>query len=199
MKSQHFLVFSLLLFLAACAQPGQEAESADSAEEAASGIFNSDVHQAFMDNLASLCGQSFEGAETYTIPDRENWQGKRLVMEVIRCEADEVHIGLAVDENRSRTWMFMAEDGHLRFRHDHRHEDGTAEEVSLYGGYATDAGNAFVQYFPADAFTCELIDYACNNEWVVMLSDDMKTFSYVLKLDGVKRFQADFDLTQARK
>lgn len=198
MKLQHFLVFLLLLFLAACAQPGQEAGSADSAEESASTIFTSSVHQAFMENLATLCGQSFEGAETYTIPDRENWQGKRLVMEVIRCDAEEVHIGLAVDENRSRTWMFMAEDGRLRFRHDHRHEDGTPEEVSLYGGYATDAGNAFVQYFPADAFTCELIDYACNNEWVVMLSEDREMFSYILKLDGVKRFRADFDLKQPR-
>ncbi len=182
----------LILILAACAEPGQRTGS----ETEKPDVYKSEVHQQFVKNLVSLCGQSFEGAETYTLPERENWQGKRLVMEVIRCDMDTLHISLAVDENRSRTWMFMAEDGRLRFRHDHRHEDGTPEEVTMYGGYANDEGSALVQYFPADDYTCELIDYACKNQWIVRLSEDKETFSYILKLDGVMRFQADFDLTQ---
>jgi hypothetical protein len=192
MKNHLINLLVIAFMLAAC---GQRTQTEEVTQELEKPVFLLESHQQFMNKLASLCGQAFEGAETYTIEGRENWQGKRLVMEVILCDPDRVHISLAVDENRSRTWMFMAEDGFLRFRHDHRHEDGTAEEVTLYGGYATNAGNALVQYFPADEYTCQLIDYACKNEWVVMLSDDMSKFSYILSLDGVMRFQADFDLT----
>ncbi len=188
---QILIFMALTLILASCGQPQQTSTDVETTER----TFLLEAHQDFFDQLSAFCGQSFEGAETYTIEGRENWQGKRLVMEVILCEEERVHISLAVDENRSRTWMFLAEDGELRFRHDHRHEDGSPEEVTLYGGYATNAGSAFVQYFPADDYTCQLIDYACKNEWVVMLSDDLSTFSYILSLDGVMRFQADFDLT----
>ena len=184
---------AIALFVVGCGAPSTPVEES---EQKVSQVFLLESHQQFFDNLASLCGQSFEGAETYTIEGRENWQGKRLVMEVVHCEKEQVHITLAVDENRSRTWKFLEEDGALRFRHDHRHEDGTPEEVTLYGGYASNAGNGLVQYFPADVYTCELIEYACKNEWVVMLSEDMTTFSYILSLDGVMRFQADFDLTK---
>jgi len=192
MKKLTFISLILIVLSVSCSQP----RTSNQAETTNEKVFKSETHQQFFDNLASLCGQKFAGAETFTIEGRDNWQGKKLVMEVILCEADKLHITLAVDEDRSRTWMFMAEEGELRFRHDHRHADGTPDDVTLYGGYATNAGDALVQYFPADEYTCQLIDYACKNEWVVMLNKEKTLFSYILSLDGVMRFQADFDLTK---
>ncbi len=185
-------LFAITLLFVSCAERSQPENQT---VEESTDVFLIEAHQAFFDNLASLCGNKFKGEETYTAEGRDNWQGKALIMEVILCTDENIHISLAVDDDHSRTWMFMAEEGQLRFRHDHRHVDGTPEEVTLYGGYATNAGNALVQYFPADDYTCQLIDYACKNEWVVMLSDDMSKFSYILSLDGVMRFQADFDLS----
>lgn len=154
-----------------------------------------DDQQAFLNNLASLCGQSFGGKEVYMQEGRESWADRNMVMHVIVCEPTHVHIPFHIDEDRSRTWMFLAENGQLRFRHDHRYEDGTPEEQTLYGGYADGTGTAFLQRFPADDYTVELLTDTLNREWNVVLDEALTTFSYRLLYHGEIVFQADFDLT----
>lgn len=156
-----------------------------------------EAERAFMDKLASLCGKSFEGRETYMQEGRESWAHKHFVMHVTLCEENAVHIPFHLDDDHSRTWMFLVEDGQLRFRHDHRHEDGTPEDQTLYGGYSDGKGNAFEQYFPADEYTNELLDNPqFGRQWDIVLSEDMSIFSYRLRYNGEIVFQADFDLTK---
>jgi hypothetical protein len=78
--------------------------------------------------------------------------------------------------------------------HDHRHPDGSPEDVSLYGGYADSMGTPFTQNFPADPFTCEQYPTSCNATWTVSISPDLTTFSYQLKNFGELLFKADFNL-----
>ncbi len=155
----------------------------------------SDTEQAFLNNLASLCGKSFRGREVYMQEGRESWADKELIMHVTVCEDSYVHIPFHIDEDYSRTWMFLADDGRLRFRHDHRHEDGTPEEQTLYGGYADDTGNEFRQHFPADEYTIDLLVDTLNRQWNVVLNEDMSNLSYQLQYHGEIVFRADFDLT----
>jgi len=186
-----FPLLAIALMVAACGPRQQAADEAEVTE----GLLVDANQQAFFNNLASLCGQSFAGDEVYMIPENESWGHLDFVMHVTVCEDDHLHIPFHLSEDRSRTWMFLVEDGKLRFRHDHRHEDGTPDEVTMYGGYATDQGTPFVQYFPADEYTCELIPYACTNEWIVMIAEDFSKFTYRLTRGGVMRFEAEFDLT----
>ncbi len=151
--------------------------------------------RAFLNNLASLCGQSFRGRQTYMQEGRESWEGRDMVMHVTVCEETHVHIPFHMDEDQSRTWMFLVEDGRLRFRHDHRYPDGTPEEQTLYGGYSDRTGTAFKQKFPADEYTIALLTDTLNREWNVVLEEDMSNFSYRLLYHGEIVFQADFDLT----
>ena len=155
----------------------------------------SDTERAFLDNLASLCGKSFRGREVYMAPGRESWAHMDFVMHVTVCEDDRVYIPFHLDEDRSRTWMFLVEDRGLRFRHDHRHEDGTPEDLTLYGGYADGKGTGFMQNFPADEYTVELLEDVLNREWQVIMSEDMSTFTYQLSYHGEPVFTAEFDLT----
>lgn len=155
----------------------------------------SEAEQAFLNNLASLCGKSFRGREVYMQEGRESWADKDLVMHVTVCEDTHVHIPFHIDDDTSRTWMFLAEDGRLRFRHDHRHPDGTPEDQTLYGGYADGNGDAFGQHFPADDYTVELLVDTLNRQWNVVLDEDMTNFSYQLQYHGEVVFRADFDLT----
>lgn len=153
--------------------------------------------QAFLDNLASLCGQSFRGEETFMADGRESWAHMDFVMHVTFCEDNQVHIPFHLDDDHSRTWMFTAEGGRLRFRHDHRHPDGTAEDQTLYGGYADGEGTPFRQSFPADDYTLRLLDNPENERvWNVVMDAEMTTLSYQLEYEGEVVFQADFDLTQ---
>jgi hypothetical protein len=150
--------------------------------------------QAFVANLARFCGQSFAGRQVFIAEGRESWAERSMTMHVSLCEGGHIHIPFHMDEDHSRTWMFIQENGRLRFRHDHRHPDGTPEDVTLYGGYADALGTPFTQNFPADEFTCETIPPSCNATWTVSISPDLTTFSYQLKNFGELLFQADFNL-----
>jgi hypothetical protein len=54
------------------------------------------------------------------------------------------------------------------FRHDHRHPDGTPEELTLYGGYSDGTGTPFVQHFPADQYTVDLLSDTLDRQWNVV-------------------------------
>lgn len=155
----------------------------------------SEKERAFMNNVASLCGKSFYGREVYVQPGRESWANKILFMTVSLCEDSLIHIPFHIDNDKSRTWMLMADNGKLRFRHDHRHEDGTPEDQTLYGGYSDGSGDAFKQYFPADDYTRKLLTDTLDRQWNIILSEDLSKMSYQLQYRGEIVFMADFDLT----
>lgn len=153
------------------------------------------LERAFLNNIAMLCGQTFAGQETFIAEGRESWADKQFVMHVTVCEDDRVYVPFHLDDDHSRTWMFLVEDGRLRFRHDHRHDDGTPEEITMYGGYADGSGTSLLQSFPADDYTCKMLPTSCNAMWRVFLSDDLKTFSYQLLYDDELLFEGAFDIS----
>jgi hypothetical protein len=170
--------------------------SQDKTSEEKSSNFDSEIHQKFIKNLARLCGKSYTGEQVYRSHHGESWAHRKMVMHVTVCDNNRVFIPFHIDDDFSRTWMFVAEEGKLRFKHQHLHEDGTPEEGSMYGGYADDNGTAFIQYFPADDFTGQVIDGGAGNVWTVALAEDLSWFSYRLARDGEKRFEIRFDLTE---
>jgi hypothetical protein len=204
MKKKSFLITAIALLTFACGPHARldeettetvEAVETDVSADVGAGL-TSEVHREFLKNLATLCGQSFAGEQIYRSHHGAGWGDMELVMHVTVCEENHIHIPFYVGEDKSRTWMFLVEeDGRLRFRHDHRHPDGTPEDETLYGGYADDNGTAFVQYFPADDYTGQLIEGGAGNLWTVMISEDLSTFTYMLERDGEMRFRLDFDLT----
>ncbi len=150
----------------------------------------------FLKNLASLCGKSFRGKQIFMDPRGTSWADNDLIMHVTICEDNMVHIPFHVDDNKSRTWIFAFEDGKLRFRHDHRHEDGTPEDLTLYGGYTDGTGTAFIQIFPNDEYTKNLVSDDIERTWVVILDENFSTLTYKLRYHGERYFEARFDLTK---
>jgi hypothetical protein len=163
-------------------------------------LFGSTVHASPLDDywshLSALCGKAFEG-ELMEHPAGENgFVGQALVMHVRDCSEQRIRIPFMVGENRSRTWVLRRKGDRLELKHDHRHEDGTPEEVTMYGGMSTNLGRAHEQYFPADEQTREVIEAAFSNVWVMRVYPDEK-FTYGLWRLGTPRvFRIDFDLTR---
>ncbi len=188
MYRHFFILLTAAWLLASCG--GAPRETGEEVKEL------SPAERAFLDNLASLCGQSFRGEQTYMQEGRQSWDHLDFVMHITLCEEDRVHIPFHLSDDTSRTWMFLVEDGRLRFRHDHRYPDGTPEAQTLYGGYSDGQGNDFEQYFPKDEYSRQLLDGHFGREWHVVMDEEMTTFSYRLLYDGVIVFQADFDLTE---
>ncbi len=197
MKKQ-FLLSALIGLIAFSCSSAVEEEAKEKTQKEKVEITNDE--RAFLDNLISLCNKTFEGKQTFMIEERESWEEKNFIMHVVKCDANEVHIPFHLDEDKSRTWMFLVDEKGLRFRHDHRYEDGTPEEKTLYGGYADGKGTQFRQHFPIDNYSVNLLeDNKRKRQWNVVLSEDMSTFSYKLLYHDELIFQADFDLTKPIK
>ncbi len=150
--------------------------------------------EIFWKNLEKHCGKAYEGklAEHIT---RDDFTGKKLTMHVKSCSSNEIKIPFNVGDNYSRTWILTKKDGIITLKHDHRHQNGTSETVTFYGGTNTNFGFKDFQMFPADQETANLIDYASTNIWWITLDDT--TFSYNLQKTGSKTpFHVYFDLTK---
>ncbi len=153
--------------------------------------------QKFYDNFKTLEGKRFSGTEIFISDTNNSWAHLNLEMFVQEFSDTLIKVPFKVGDNKSRTWMFFMEDENiLRFRHDHRHEDGTPEDLTMYGGYATDEGSEFIQFFPADQYTCDMLPRICDNLWIAEFSEDLSTFSYSLKKGDNLIITIRFDLTQ---
>jgi len=156
-------------------------------------------HVAFMDNLNALCGKSFEGRLVSIDAADADFTGKKLVMGPVACADREVAIPFAVGGNRSRTWLITATAESLRLKHVHKHDDGSEDTVSRYGGDSNSTGTAKRQEFPTDDFSKQLftankLDRSLTNVWALEI-DPGKLFAYELRRPG-RFFRVEFPLTQ---
>lgn len=155
-----------------------------------------DPREAFWSALTELCGRAFEGAVVESSPPDTAFADRRLVMHVRTCAEQEVRIPFHVGEDRSRTWVLTWTGEGLRLKHDHRHADGSEDEVTQYGGDAAGSGSGTRQEFPADAETAALVPVAATNVWTVELEPGER-FTYALRREGSeRRFRVDFDLSR---
>jgi hypothetical protein len=150
----------------------------------------------FMKNLREFCGKQYSGVAVFPEGDKNPFKGEALKIHVAGCDEKEIRIPFRVGENKSRTWVLTLDETGLLLKHDHRHDDGTPDEVTFYGGYANASGNSFQQFFPADEYTAKLIPAAATNEWSLVLNIEKNTLTYLLKRDGQLRFHAEFDLSK---
>lgn len=193
-----FLKIVCVLFLIlSCKQESKEVQSAiieDTKAETKIDTVDAKEAEMFWNQLKTLCGKSFEG-QLVLPEDDEDFGGKRLVMHVRSCEDNRIRIPFFVGEDKSRTWVLTYLNGRIQLKHDHRHEDGSDDEITMYGGITTNAGQATIQAFSADEETKKMIPAASTNIWWITLNDS--TYTYNLRRLGTERvFRVDFDLTK---
>jgi hypothetical protein len=153
----------------------------------------------FFANLAALCGQAYEGRVVTTDAADAPFEGQRLVMHVRQCGAEEIRAPFHVGENSSRTWVITRTDAGLRLKHDHRHEDGSEDTLTQYGGDTIGEGSAERVEFPADEFSKQLfrennIPVSVDNVWAMELQPG-RMFAYELRRPN-RHFRVEFDLTR---
>ena len=150
----------------------------------------------FFKHFKKLEGRRYAGKEIFIAEGKDSWAALELEIYVREYTDTIIYIPFRVGDNKSRPWMIIMEKGNkLRFRHDHRHEDGTPEDLNLYGGYATEEGTSIKQFFPADEFTCKMLDRIRDNEWIVEFSEDLTKFYYSLRKKGELIITVEFDLS----
>jgi hypothetical protein len=164
-----------------------------------------DPQTAFMARLNALCGQAFAGRVVASEPAGadNDMAGERLVMHVRRCSPGRIEIPFHVGNDRRRTWVITRTGSGLRLKHDHRHEDGSPDTVTMYGGDTANAGTAQRQAFPVDAqsvamFRANQLDRSVTNVWAMEVTE--RSFTYELARPPgptARLFRVEFDLTRA--
>jgi len=154
----------------------------------------------FWTELQKLCGRAFAGTLVSAPENDVDFKGKELVMHVRSCEKNRIRIPFFVGDNKSRTWILTRQkDGRITLKHDHRHEDGMPDKVTMYGGLAASSGAATRQMFPADQQTVDILPAAAANVWWIDLISG-ESFLYNLRRMGTDRFfSIKFDLKTAVK
>jgi hypothetical protein len=146
---------------------------------------------AFFNSLSKLCGERYEGKMTFPKEGQDAFAGKVLVATLDSCTDNEIRIPFHVGEDRSRTWIVSKTENGLQLKHDHRHEDGTPDEITMYGGLAGNNGSSLSQSFFADEHTATIIPAASTNVWTITLSEDTSSLTYYLERHSAPRFSAE--------
>ncbi|CAN5533991.1 hypothetical protein BH24GEM3_BH24GEM3_09180 [soil metagenome] len=160
---------ALLLIHPACAAP----RYASAVAAAGSPGTLAPEQEAFWASLQRHCGHAYQGRiSDVTAYYRPALADRTLLAHFLDCSEERMHIALHVDANRSRNWILTRAEGTLRLKHDHRHADGTEEEITQYGGDAPVPGLRHRQIFPADAHTARILPQRADNFWFLELVDE---------------------------
>lgn len=151
---------------------------------------------AYWAALQSICGRAYSGRVVEGNASDSGFRTSELRMHVRSCAPAEIRIPFHLGANRSRTWVITRTAEGFRLKHDHRHEDGTEDAVTQYGGDTRGPGTATRQEFYADSHTAALIPAARTNVWTVKILPGDR-FAYALRRVGTdRRFRVEFDLTR---
>ena len=152
----------------------------------------------FWSRLHEHCGEAFEGRLVTAAPGFDLLDGsERLIVHFRSCSDFETRLPFHIEEgpdawDRSRTWVFFnhGADG-IELRHDHRHQDGSEEENTWYGGDAIE-GETYWQRFVYPPRTEEMGVFM---GWRVEIHPNER-FTYGTMRDEEWTFRVDFDLSQ---
>ncbi len=168
----------------------------------------------FWTNLSSHCGNSYAGRLVSEDERDADMADAAMVMHVRDCENMRVAIPFHVEDksapggwDRSRAWVLTrSEGGGITLKHEHRHEDGSLDAVTNYGGTTQDMGSGNAQDFPVDdesiaMFEREGLDASLTNVWrieVIPAGGENPYFAYQLtrRNDPTRLFRVKFDASE---
>lgn len=192
-------VFALAPLLGACATAYNPAPAPASPQD------------AFWAALSSHCGKAYAGRlVSDEAPDAE-MRGAAMAMHVRECSDSRIAVPFHIQRadgtwDRSRTWLITRTDRGLRLKHDHRHEDGSEDAVTMYGGDTMTPGTAGAQQFPVDdesiaMFRREGLTGSVTNVWQVSIDaagTPGAAYTYQLSRQppNARMFRVSFDLTR---
>lgn len=102
--------------------------------------------------LQPYCQQAFAGQLISNDAADADMQHQPLVVHVQYCRGNEMRLAFHVGTDASRTWVLRQLPAGLQLKHEHRHQDGSDDELTRYGG-VTGVSSTLPAVFPADAYT----------------------------------------------
>lgn len=149
---------------------------------------DADPQEQFWASLQALCETATAASgKLLQSPDDQIDPNAALTVHFRECGDEELRFPLHVDDNRSRTWVFIRHADRLELRHDHRQQDGTEERTTWYGASTLDQGTSGRQEFVNERNNV-------RSGWAVEVVPGV-SFTYGTVRGGEWRHHLEFDLT----
>lgn len=202
-SGQLFIFLGAMLMVASIlisCDPSKRKETAlkreDCMEQGCSFAARDTTQEVFWSELQKLLGKAYEGTVVSAPANDTAFSGKRLLMHVLSGDDSIINIPFFVGTDSSRTWVFTKDECGILLKHDHRHADGTPDDLTMYGGKTQNFGSALRQIFPADQETADMLPGAITNVWWIDFVPG-EYFVYNLRRVNTDRlFSVRFDLTK---
>ena len=151
----------------------------------------------FWTRLQTLCGHAYAGRLVQGNVGDSTMRNAPLVIHALSCTRTETRVALQVGTDRSRVWVLTRGDSTLQLRHEHRLENGTAEEITNYGGVTRTPGSPRKQEFHTDSYTARLIPAAQSNVWTVEIEPGRRLVYALHRVGTSRRVRLEFALDSA--
>ncbi|WP_298632783.1 hypothetical protein [uncultured Umboniibacter sp.] len=140
--------------------------------------------EAFWQQLSLHCGMQYQGVMVSDDEVDADFARANMLARFEQCSASEIRVPFWVGDDKSRTWVFTRQGETIEFRHEHRHSDGSFDEVTGYGGFGEPTDVNGQLDFPADeqtkaVFNATGLTVSLVNVWTVESSAEQ--FVYQLK------------------
>ena len=186
---------ALLVSLSACA-PAPTAGGPAPGVPAAAAASPQDL---FWENLRAHCGGAYPGRLVVEPEGDEMLTGtEELIVHFRECSDTILRLPFHIEKeatgtwDRSRTWVFRRTAEGLELRHDHRHEDGTPQADTWYGGHTQTRGAPDRQEF---VYTARTAPDGSLLGWRVEILPGRR-YTYGTIRGPAWTWRVDFDLTQ---
>ncbi len=154
------------------------------------------ANDAFYRSLESMQGRRIAGQTIYPESKSALFAEQPIFLEVINCTKSEMRIPIYIGEKVYRTLIVERTPTGFFLKHENRKVDGRAHQINLYGGHTKGNGTAYMQFFPADTYTKNLMSLSAPSVWTLAFSSDYSTFSYLVESNGKLEMQIDFNLQE---
>lgn len=154
------------------------------------------VDDYFYRSLGSMQGRRITGQTIYPESKAGLFAEQPISLEVIYCTKSQIRIPIYVGATVYRTLILERTPTGFFLKHEHKKAGGQSHEINLYGGHTQGNGTAFMQFFPADTYTKNLMSLSTSSVWTLAFSSDYSTFSYLVESNGKLEMQIDFNLKE---
>ena len=151
-------------------------------------------NETFYQSLANLQGKKLEGQTIYPEGKWAPFAGQPISLEVSSCTKKEMRIPIYIGGKVYRTLILERTPAGFFLKHENKNEDGRSNQINLYGGQTEGNGNAYMQLFPSDTYTKNLMSLSTPSVWTLAFSSDRTTFSYLVESGGKLQMQIDFNV-----
>ncbi|WP_146153500.1 hypothetical protein [Adhaeribacter arboris] len=150
--------------------------------------------EEFYQSLGNLQGRMVQGQTIYPEGKWTPFAGQPISLEVTSHTKSKMRIPIYIGGKVYSTLILERTPTGFLLKHENKTENGQSHEINLYGGHTNNNGTAFMQFFPADTYTKNLMRLSSPSVWTLAFSSDRSTFSYLVESDGKLQMQIDFNL-----